>query len=248
MIALKRVRFWIVRDDPKSNTLLIQVPPKPEERKGFNNLPNNTLVMGSSTSDSTPPHHHVSGTPISGRSGHDSGKAEGRKREILKSPRRALGEIAGKLKPAVEKSTPGLNFTARREEEVTVRGNPNSVPYIISRPIPRGKKLRKVVITIVSKDQGWTDYPEDYCTYRNSRTWFELSVSAPSNNSRERWRGLVVRNLHAYGDFKEHTIEMSDEGLYAKARGGNILTVWAHAGSPPWTNTVKKVEIRWFVG
>jgi hypothetical protein len=28
-------------------------------------------------------------------------------------------------------------------------------------------KLKKVVITVVSKDQGWSSYPDDHGTYRN---------------------------------------------------------------------------------
>jgi hypothetical protein len=105
--------------------------------------------------------------------------------------------------------------------------------------------LRKVVITIVSKDQGWSSYQADHGTYRNSWTWFELSVG-PSKDS-ERWCGEVVRNLHAHDDFKEHTIEIVDGELYEKAESGDVLTVWALARYPGWRNTVKKVTIRYVV-
>ena len=113
--------------------------------------------------------------------------------------------------------------------------------------LAEGRTLRKVIVTVVSKDQGWSNYPDDYGTYRNSSTWFELSVGSPSKDPGEKWRGVVVRNLHAHGDFKKHTIEISDGDLHEKAKGGDILTVWALAKSSDCKNTVKKVKIRYIV-
>jgi len=144
---------------------------------------------------------------------------------------------------AVEEPKPETVFVDQREETIYV--SDDSVSYLTSKPIPHGKKLAKVVITIVSKDQGWSSYPMDDGTYRNSWTWFELSVGSPSEAPGEKWRGEVVRNLHAHGEFKEHTIKISNKGLYEKAESGDVLTVWAHARFPGWRNTVKKVTIRY---
>ncbi|KAF9643599.1 kinase-like protein [Thelephora ganbajun] len=134
------------------------------------------------------------------------------------------------------------------QREETVHISDGSISYLTSKPIPSGKKLKEVVITVVSKDQGWSSYPEDYGTYRNSWTWFELSVGSPSKDSGEKWRGEVVRNLHAHGEFKEHTIKISDGKLYEKAESGDVLTIWAHTQSSGWRNTVRKVRIRYVVG
>ena len=189
------------------------------------------------------PRHSGSGTPNQSGPERRTGGTRGRIHDNFKSTMEGVTETIG---PAVKLATRVKPKTiAKREEEVTVRDG--CVSYVVSRPIPKGKKLRKVVITVVSKDQGWSDYLEDYGTYRNSRTWFELSVRSPSGDSREKWRGEVVKNLHAHGDFKEHTIKMSDAELYEKAESGDVLTVWAHAGSPGWVNTVKKVVIRYAV-
>jgi len=144
---------------------------------------------------------------------------------------------------AVEKRKREMVLVDQREE--TIHVSDDSVSYLTSKPIPRGKKLRKVVITIVSKDQGWSSYPEDHGTYRNSWTWFELSVGSSSETPAEKWRGEVVRNLHAHGEFKKHAIKISDQGLYEKAESGDVLTVWAHARFLGWRNTVKKVTIRY---
>ena len=147
---------------------------------------------------------------------------------------------------AAEKRDLEVVIVDQRQETVQVPCD-SSTSYLTSRPIPGGKKLKKVVITVVSKDQGWSMYPNDHGTYRNSWTWFELSVGAPSKDSGEKWRGEVVRNLHAHDDFKKHTVEIKDEELYKKAEGGDVLTVWAHAQYQNWTNTVKKVKIRYVV-
>ena len=155
----------------------------------------------------------------------------------------ATTKTAGRRKTVVEEPISGTEVIDQREEDVTVRND--SVPYIVSRPIPEGKTLRNVVITTVSKDQGWSNYLDDYGTYRNSWTWFELSVGPSSKGSGEKWRGEVVRNLHAHSDFKEHIIEISDGGLYEKAESGDVLTVWALARFPGSTNMVKKVMIRY---
>ena len=145
-----------------------------------------------------------------------------------------------------EKHAPGIEILDQREGMVTVREG--SVPYLISQPIPEGKTLREVVVTVVSKDQGWSKYLEDYGTYRNSYTWFDLSVGPPTKGSGETWRGMVVRNLHAHHSFKEHAIEISDRELYESAKSGDVLTVWASVGFPGWENMVKRVKIRYVVG
>ena len=146
---------------------------------------------------------------------------------------------------AVGERKPEMVLIDRREETVNV--SHGSVSYLTSKPIPSGTKLRKVVITVVSKDQGWSSSPDDHGTYRGSCTWFELSVGSSSETPAEKWRGEVVRNLHAHGDFKKHTIEILDKGLYEKAESGDVLTVWAHAEYLGWRNTVKKVKIRYVV-
>ena len=66
----------------------------------------------------------------------------------------------------------------RREEIFTARDD--RVAYPVSGPIPEGKTPRKVAITVISKDQGFSSYLADYGTYRWA--WFELSIG-PSNDS-----------------------------------------------------------------
>lgn len=52
----------------------------------------------------------------------------------------------------------------------------SGVPYLTSKPILDEKKLKKVVILVVSKDQGSSPHQPDHGMYNNSWTRFELSV------------------------------------------------------------------------
>ena len=195
---------------------------------------------------STPSPHSEMDTRKSGARGHRFARRVGEYvRRFLHLPRSGLAKMGAnrRREMVVEKRTLEAEFIDQREEVVIIRDD--SPPYLISRPIPDGRTLKKVVITTVSKDQGRSSYLEHYCTYRNSWTWFELSIGSPGSG--EKWRGLVAKNLHAHNCFREHTIERADRVLYERARSGDVLTVWACAKFPGWENTVKKVTMRYVV-
>ena len=223
-----------------------------EFREHYNpeNQSSGTLVASSPVPTSPPSPLSEGDAQRSGGSGRRFGiKVEKYVRSFFHLPKRTpvtttMGAI--RRREIGEKPTLGTQIIAQREELVVVRDLDN-VPYVVSRPIPEGKTLREVVITVVSKDQGWSTHLEDYGTYRNSWTWFELSVGPSTKRSEEKWRGVVVRNLLAHHSFKEHTIEISDGELYEKAESGDILTVWALAKFPGSTNMVKKVKIRYVI-
>ena len=210
-----------------------------EEHRNSNDLSGLTLVPFPLFLDSMQPHHSRSSSTH--RIKRRLTRAEKRVRDFMHLQRHT--SMAAAL-GTTDKPAPGTEIVDQREEEVSVReGN---ISYLVSRPIPKGKTLRKVVVTVVSKDQGWSSYLADYGTYRNSWTWFELSVGPP-DGSGPKWRGEVVKNLHAHSDFKEHTVEILDGELYREAESGDVLTVWAYAPFAGWKNTVKKVTIRYVV-
>lgn len=105
-----------------------------------------------------------------------------------------------------------------------------TIPFLTTPPIEAGR-LRKIVVTTVSKDQGWSSYPEHHGTYDGSWTWFELSLNAPptEDNKRgeEKHRCTIVRNVHAQDELKEHVLTIEDDAFYAKAEPGDTFTVWA---------------------
>lgn len=215
--------------------------------RNSHNRSESTLVSLPLLSGFIPPHQSEGGAQSGdGQRRRFSTKVEKYVRSFFNLPKHPLVTattgVIQRPEMADEKPAPRTEIIDRCTDEVMVRDD--CVPYIVSRPIPEGKTLRKVFITVISKDQGWSNYVEDYGTYRNSWTWFELSVGSPTKGSAERWRGVVVRNLHAHDNFKEHTIEMSDVELYDKAESGDVFTVWARARFPGWTNMVKEVTIR----
>jgi len=63
---------------------------------------------------------------------------------------------------------PETVLVVQREEIIHVSND--SVSCLTSKPIPNGKRLKKVVVTVVSKDQGWSDFRDDHGTYRGSWT------------------------------------------------------------------------------
>ena len=220
-------------------TGLISDPlPAPSNSSGRFILSSSTLVHAQGRIGRFFASSHHSGNSTSK---HDSSKS--RRKRVKKHVRHLLHlpDHAPATVETIEKPKPET-LIDQREEIVYVSND--SVPYLLSRPIPTGKSLKKVVITVISKDQGWSRYKSDHGTYQNSWTWFELSVGSGSG---EKWRGEVVRNLHAHGEFKEHAIEITAGELYEKAEGGDVLTVWALAKFSGWKNTVKKIKIRYVV-
>ena len=220
--------------------LIFDWSPAPSDPKGYKE---HSILSGSTLVNSSVGRLFTHSGSVS-----KHGSSGGRRAKVKKHMRHLLhlSKHESTAEEAAEKRDPEVAIVDQREEIAYVSGD-SSIPYLTSGPIPGGKKLKKVVITIVSKDQGWSSYQNDHGTYRNSWTWFELSVGAPSKDSGEKWRGEVVRNLHAHDDFKKHVVEIMDEELYKKAESGDVLTVWAHAQYQGWKNTVKKVKIRYIV-
>jgi len=238
------------------------VPPTPNEC-GEQHTPDNQ--SGSTPVPPFPVHTELHQTESGTHRSNGPSRRLGKKfekyvRSFLRMPRRILAITVAETTRGIEailgEPTPGSEIIDQREEELIVRDQreedftvrDNCIPYVVSRPIPEGKSLKKVVITVISKDQGWSNYPEDHGTYRNSLTGFELSIGSPAQGSEEKWRGLVVKNLLAHHSFKEHAIEILDGELYEKARSGDVLTVWVHAKGSGSTNIVKKVTIQCVVG
>jgi len=225
---------WVSRW--RKSRLIFNLFSAPSSSTGHSTLSGSTLANSSIGRFFASPHHSGGSTSKHGSSGSRRTRVKKHVRHLLHLPEHGPATVG-----TVEGSK---SETIIDQREEVLRVSNDSIPYLVSQPIPAGKMLKKVVITVISKDQGWSSHQSDHGTYQNSWTWFELSVGSDSG---ERWRGEVVRNLHAHGDFKEHTIELSDGELYEKAESGDVLTVWALAKFSGWKNTVKKVKIRYVV-
>ncbi|KAL1407354.1 hypothetical protein Q8F55_006776 [Vanrija albida] len=102
---------------------------------------------------------------------------------------------------------------------------------------------RAVVITTLSKDQGWANEQRLYGRYEGSWTWFQVAllrdgVEVPGS------RHDVQRNVTAGQHFKEHrTVLGASHPLLKAAREGDRIVLYARAMYPGWVNYVRKASI-----
>ena len=119
--------------------------------------------------------------------------------------------------------------------------------------------LRRISFILRSKDQGWSSYPNDRGTFRNSWTWFEARIERPPVESPEQSQEQdranntsqicvhscrVQTNRHAGSDLEEYTVEYgpSSELLHLIQEGDRII-LSAHAQYGGWVNVVDHASI-----
>ena len=110
-------------------------------------------------------------------------------------PRHAATEATRGYEPVAHPT----EIVNQREGRITIGTYSSRVPYLVSQPIPEGKTLRKVVITITCRIQGQSSL-QIHPTHFPNWTWFELSVGPPGSSS-ERWCGEVFRSSRAHTTF-----------------------------------------------
>ncbi|KAL2041130.1 hypothetical protein N7G274_006074 [Stereocaulon virgatum] len=121
--------------------------------------------------------------------------------------------------------------------------------------IPR---LRVLVYSFKSRDQGWSSYPEHHGTYDASWTWFEAGLTpSEEQNSRteesrqqelrgkkEQDRYELQRNRHAGRKPEDYRIELyRDHKLLLRVEEGDQFALWARAMFPGWANSVYYARI-----
>lgn len=123
----------------------------------------------------------------------------------------------------------------------------NRTPYLMSAPI-QGERLREIRINIWSHDQGWSSYPEDHGTFRNSWTWFELGIERPEGREEiatdEDLR--LATNVHAQRQAKHHQIIYHrDQNLpwFEALQPGDMISIIPLARFQGWRNVVEKASI-----
>jgi hypothetical protein len=143
------------------------------------------------------------------------------------------------------------------------------VPYLFTDPIGMEglsglHPVRKVVFTLVSRDQGFSWDQEWHNTYDHSWTWFEAVVANFEDEDDVSTGGgkKILCNLHAGKEFLTHVVEwdVSSEGeekKYVFSEGGETewvkgllrgqkigITAWARFSG--WTNYVQSAKIEVF--
>jgi hypothetical protein len=101
---------------------------------------------------------------------------------------------------------------------------------VVSPPVHRPDIIASVLIQTESHDQGWSSYPQDQGTFRNSWTWLDLGVvrNTPGGIPAPEWR--IYTNLHASDDWQptEVSIDLDNETVGALLPGDS-LAIWAGA-------------------
>jgi hypothetical protein len=122
-------------------------------------------------------------------------------------------------------------------------------PYLTSEAIQGDRfPVREIKIDIWSHDQGWSSYREDYGTYRNSWTWFDLGIArAPGRDDISKGEDLrLATNIHASKDTKHHQIVYrSDQNLrwMRSLQAGDRISIIPRALFPGWKNFVDEASI-----
>ncbi|WRT64598.1 uncharacterized protein IL334_001531 [Kwoniella shivajii] len=108
--------------------------------------------------------------------------------------------------------------------------------------------IRKCVIEILSKDQGWsTNDPSHYGTYEQSYSWFDVALwrrEGGVEREVEGSRHAIQNNVHAGQYFKAHRIILStDHPTIKLAQPGDWIVLWARAKYQGWENHVKEAAV-----
>jgi hypothetical protein len=142
---------------------------------------------------------------------------------------------------------------ASRRAEFT-QSNAGRAYVIASLPdyLPVGS-VRKIAFSTVSRDQGWSSFPEQHGTYENSNTWFEVVVYEPDPYELARVvtpRMRIITNVHAGKEWKKHDVvwthddEDEEVRLVVKGiKGGQRVALTAWAQYPGWKNNVSSASV-----
>ena len=122
-------------------------------------------------------------------------------------------------------------------------------------------RLRSVVFTFTSKDQGWSSYPDHHGTYENTWSWFEAGLrpqtrgghgtTARGEGGDERGEEVgryerfhLQRNRHAGREQESYRIELGlDSPLLRRMEAGDVIDLLACAQCAGWENQVFEASI-----
>lgn len=104
--------------------------------------------------------------------------------------------------------------------------------------------LRRIIVETTSRDQGWSSYPADHGTHRNSWTWFYLTLERKDTSTGE-YTEILRRdlwpNVHASKKWIKHAISLGEEEeIVRMARRGDRIFLWGAARFPGWRMQLEK--------
>jgi len=124
---------------------------------------------------------------------------------------------------------------------------------IQNRPILGAFRVARLVITVTSRDQGWSSYPVDQGTRRNSHTFVEMELRGSPQRPTTYPRTRVVTNIHAGRNWEatERVFEEdSDEVQWLQGeldRNGSLnVDLFARSQYPGWRCKIQSASVRVF--
>lgn len=91
--------------------------------------------------------------------------------------------------------------------------------------------LLRVHVVVRGHDQGWSSYPQDQGSKRNSWTWYTMNTcnaGAPPECGADDAR--LATNLHASSETQTHEFNWTPtDEMVQGLQAGQCLCVWAHA-------------------
>eukprot|EP00835_Amoeboradix_gromovi_P006650 NODE_830_length_3850_cov_0.215143.p2 type:complete len:209 gc:universal NODE_830_length_3850_cov_0.215143:3168-2542(-) len=118
------------------------------------------------------------------------------------------------------------------ESEKTIsNGESTYLELVLSRDNPY-----ELVVEVISHDQGWSQFPEDYNTYNNSWTYGTIKA--------KNFQEIAYRNLHACGDWQLHQKSFSKKSrLLSNIIQGDKIMLNINATFPGWLNSVHSAQL-----
>ncbi|GJE98494.1 hypothetical protein PsYK624_147260 [Phanerochaete sordida] len=100
--------------------------------------------------------------------------------------------------------------------------------------------IQGISALIRGHDQGWSSYPEDRGTYRNSWTWYSLATSNARNGDAPR----LATNRHADGTTQTHEFDWDRQSEVVRdVASSGMVALWAHARYPGWRNFIEEARL-----
>ncbi|ORY64623.1 hypothetical protein BCR35DRAFT_308725 [Leucosporidium creatinivorum] len=133
-----------------------------------------------------------------------------------------------------------------------VTGNLTSSTILVSSPLPRGStlhSLRRIRITIESRDQGFSSFPEHHNTREGSSSFFEVALVRPTDHVPQTYAVVhkdtpFFYNLHAVRHYTSHTESLTlGNPVVDEAQPNDRIVVYAAAQYPMWINDVKSCRL-----
>jgi hypothetical protein len=105
-----------------------------------------------------------------------------------------------------------------------------------------GCPLRRIVVKIISRDQGWWDNSAG-----GAWSWFDIVLERPEGDIGQRaeiFRRPLLNNFVGEPQMTTHLINIGlDHPIVKEARSNDVVSIWICARFPGWENVVQEITV-----